>query len=148
MLTTFMYQLCYEVARLCNTVLGQNVGVELFANYDAGRESGLKVTVCPVANLITRSGRNVLADQPSVVVVFQLRVPYPAFSECETAIEAMRACALNLADTDITVGSGKYFVDEVEANELFDQAQLEEANVYSGTITIRYKTERQLVRNG
>ena len=112
--------------------------VALFANYDATRESGLKLTVCPAANYVKRAGRGLLDDRVYVAVVVQKRVDYPTLEACEDAINLARTVALELADCNMTVDGISYLVADVENSELFDERQLEEGNVFSNTLTIEY----------
>lgn len=136
-MASFISDFCTAVATKL-TAIGLSPTVALFANYDATRESGLKLTVCPAANFAKRAGRGLLEDHAYIAVVVQKRVDYPTLEACEDALNLARTVALDLADCNMTVAGIDYIVGSVENTELFDERQLEEGNVFSNTITIEY----------
>lgn len=136
-MASFISDFCAAVATKL-AAIGLSPTIALFANYDATRESGLKLTVCPAANYAKRAGRGLLEDRVYVAVVVQKRVDYPTLEACEDALNLARTIALALADCNVTVDGLNYIVADVENTELFDERQLEEGNVFSNTLTIEY----------
>ncbi|MBQ4195903.1 MAG: fibronectin type III domain-containing protein [Thermoguttaceae bacterium] len=134
---SFIQRFCEAVAQVVEIITDQPVGVELLANYDASCQNELQITVCPLFNELQRSGRGALKDRVGVCVVFQKRVPYQSLAECQEALDALRACSLNLADCDVFC-ERKYAVEEINSPTLFDQQQLEESNVFSSVLEVTY----------
>ncbi|MBQ9372155.1 MAG: hypothetical protein IJU03_08190 [Thermoguttaceae bacterium] len=130
------------IKNFCNAVATQlteySPTVELFANYDVGKESDLKLTICPAANAIHRAGRGVGDDRVTIDVVVQKRVDSPTLDACEEPLNLLRDVAFKLADLNIEVNGLKYMVAEIDNSELFDEVQLEESNVFSATMRVEY----------
>ena len=134
---TFISEFLNAVA-LKLSAIGLEPTVALFANYDATKESGLKLTVCPAANYAKRAGRGLIEDHVFVAIVVQKRVNAPSLDACEDALNLARTVALDLADCNIPYGGTDYYVASVDNDALFDEQQLEEANVFSNTLVIEY----------
>ena len=62
----------------------------------------------------------------------------PTLDACEDALNLARTVALNLADCDIPYGGTDYYVASVDNDALFDEQQLEEANVFSNMLVLEY----------